>query len=118
MSVLKGIFVIIFLTTVVWSRQLTFHDYKVFSVKVENEEQLDALQNLEHGDDGYSYWKDPIIGRDADLVVPPNKLNDFNALASALNLRYTLKISNIQRLDSRRSNCVVLYQNIFLSFSD
>lgn len=97
MSILKGVFVIIFLTTFVWARQLTFHDFKVFSVKVENDEQLQFLKNLENDDDGYSYWKDPILGRDADIVVPPNKLNDFNALASALNMNYTLKIANIQR---------------------
>lgn len=98
MSILKGIFAVIFLTTVVWSRQLTFHDFKVFSVKVENEEQLKVLKSLDNDDDGYSYWKEPIIGRDADIVVPPNLLDDFSALVSALNLNFTLKISNIQRL--------------------
>lgn len=98
MSVFKGIFVLIFLTTVVWSKQLKFHDFKVFSVKVETEEQLQVLRNLENEDDGYSYWKDPILGRHADLLVPPNKLNDFNSLVNALNLNTTLKISNIQRL--------------------
>lgn len=98
MSVLNGIFVIIFMATVVWSRQLRFDDFKVFSIKVENEEQLRVLKNLENDDDGYSYWKDPILGKIADLVVPPNKLNEFNALVSASNLNTTLKISNIQRL--------------------
>lgn len=98
MSILKGIFVIIFLTTVVWSRQLTFHDFKVFSVKVENKEQLNVLKNLDNHEDGYSYWKEPIIGRDADIVVPPHLLDDFSALVTALNLNSTLKISNIQRL--------------------
>lgn len=94
---LKAIFVLIFLTTLVTSKQLKFYDYKVFSVKVETEEQLNVLSNLENDAEGFSYWKEPILGRDADLVVPPNKLNEFNDLVSALNLNTTLKISNIQQ---------------------
>lgn len=100
MGVLKCFFIIISLTivTVVRSKQLTFHDFKVFSLKVETEEQLRVLRNLENDDvDGYSYWKETKLGRHADIVVPPNKLNDFNALVSGLNLNSTLKISNIQR---------------------
>lgn len=97
MSVLKRIILLTFLVTVVWSRQLTFEEFKVFNINVENEEQLKMLQDLGNQDDGYSYWKEPIIGREADLVVPPNKLHDFHALASAKNLNFTLKISNIQR---------------------
>ncbi|KAJ6649863.1 Zinc carboxypeptidase A 1 [Pseudolycoriella hygida] len=98
MGILKGILAIIFFASVVWSRQLTFHDFKVFSVKVENEEQLRILKTLENDDDGFSYWKDPILGRDADIVVSPNKLNDFNDLVSALKLNSTMKIANIQKL--------------------
>lgn len=101
MSVIKGVFVITFLITVVWSRQLTFDNFKVFSVQVENEEQLKALEALEsvgHEYDGFTYWKEPIIGRNADLVVPPSMINEFNDLASKLKLNYTLKISDIQRL--------------------
>lgn len=97
MSVLKVGFLVTFVITIVWSRQLSFEDYKVFTFQVENEVQLNILQNLDYRNDGYSYWKDPIIGRDADLVVPPNKLSDFEALANELHLNYTLKIPNIQR---------------------
>lgn len=102
MSAIKGVVVVILLaTTVVWSRQLTFHNFKVFNVQVENEEQLKALKALEsvgHEYDGFTYWKEPIIGSNADLVVPPNMINEFNALASKLKLNYSLKIADIQRL--------------------
>ncbi|XP_037024577.1 zinc carboxypeptidase-like [Bradysia coprophila] len=101
MSAIKGVVIVGFLVAVVWSKQLTFHNFKVFSVQVENEDQLKALQALEsvgHEYDGFTYWKEPIIGRNADLVVPPNMINEFNALASKLKLNYTLKISDIQRL--------------------
>lgn len=93
MSFLKSILVIIFLSTVVWSQQLTFHNFKVFSVKVQTQEQLKALSDID-----YTYWKEPILGKDADIVVPPYKLNEFNDFVSALNLNTTLKISDIQRL--------------------
>lgn len=96
MTCLKTIFAILFLTTVVWSKQLQFNNFKVFSVKVETDEQLKVLRNLENDGNGYSYWKDPIIGRIADIVVPPHKLNDFEAIVSALNLNSTLKVANIQ----------------------
>jgi len=95
---MKAIFVVIFMATAVCSKQLTFHNFKVFSVKVETEEQLKVLGDLETDEFGYSYWKEPIFGRTADLVVPPNKLSDFNALVGTLNLNSTLKISNIQDL--------------------
>lgn len=97
MRFLKIVFVIIFLATVVWSKQLKFHNFKVFSVKVDTEEQLQVLNNLESNGDGYSYWKEPIIGRIADIVVPPHKLNDFEAIVSALNLNATLKVADIQQ---------------------
>lgn len=98
MSILKIITIIIFFATVVLSKQLTFHDHKVFSVKVQTEEQYEVLSKLEDiGSDGYSYWKEPILGRDADIVVPPHKLNDFNTLVETLNLNSTLKIKNIQQ---------------------
>lgn len=74
-----------------------FDNYRVYSFDVENENQLSALQEIESNPDGLMYLEAPILGRTADLLVPPHKLADVKDLFKSLDLKSKLKTRNIQQ---------------------
>lgn len=74
-----------------------FDNYRVYSFPVENEGQLEALQEIESNLDGLMYLEAPILGRTAELLVPPNKVADTKELFKSLELKSKLKTRNIQQ---------------------
>lgn len=75
-----------------------FDNYRVYSVKIENERQLELLQNLENAPDGISYIEAPISMRQkAEMIVPPHKFADVNDFFEKFGIENEIKIENIQR---------------------
>lgn len=75
-----------------------FDNYRVYSVKIENEKQLELLQNLENVPDGISYIEAPISMRQkAEMIVPPHKFADVNDFFEKFGIGNEIKIENIQR---------------------
>jgi len=87
--------------------QLRFDDYKVYKIKVETEAQLWALQEIENSgsfEGGFDFWKSPILGDEAELMVPPFEVPRFTAMINTLAMSSQLKIENVQKLiDSEQS---------------
>lgn len=75
-----------------------FDNYRVYSVKIENEKQLELLQNLENVPDGISYIEAPIsMKQKAEMIVPPHKFADVNDFFEKFGIDNEIKIENIQR---------------------
>lgn len=81
---------------IVYAEKARFDNYRVFSLKVVNKEQLDVLYTIENDSDGYLFWNSIDIGRIVDIMVPPHKFAEFSELADAYNIEHTLKVDNVQ----------------------
>uniref|UniRef100_A0A1B0DE44 Zinc carboxypeptidase A 1 n=1 Tax=Phlebotomus papatasi TaxID=29031 RepID=A0A1B0DE44_PHLPP len=76
-----------------------FDDFKVFRVKIEAKEQLEALKSLKTGPNSYEYFDEPQqIGQEVDVLVPPFLQSDFDAMIRKSNIKNKLMIQNMQDL--------------------
>lgn len=75
-----------------------FDNYRIYSIKIRNEKQLELLQNLENAPDGISYIEAPIsMKKSAEMIVPPHKFADVTGFFEKFEIENEIKIDNIQR---------------------
>lgn len=75
-----------------------FDNYRVYSVHIQNEKQLEELQMLENSQDGVSYIEAPIsIKNPAEILVPPHKIADISGFFEKFCIEHEIKIQNLQR---------------------
>lgn len=74
-----------------------YDNYRVYSVNVENEEQLKVLNELEAYPDGTRFLESPTgVSQIAELVVPPHKFADIAELFEAYEIKNRIKTENLQ----------------------
>lgn len=71
-----------------------FDNFKVYSVKVQNDEHLKVLENLERKN--YDFWESPLLGDIADVMISPDQEQYFHYLMDAHDIERTIKIANLQ----------------------
>lgn len=87
------------LFTAILAEPKRFDNYKVYEVEVLNKEQVNILRSLERNTtDGYEFWNSPIIGRRTDIMVPPEKIDDFEQMIKHFNMDLAVKVFNLQEL--------------------
>lgn len=85
------------LFTTVLSEPRRFDNYKVYKINVQSEDHLKILRTLEQDTtDEYDFWNSPIIGRNTDIMVPPEKTEDFEKMIKNFNMDFGVKVSNLQ----------------------
>lgn len=77
------------------SEKIRYDNHKVYSIVAHSDEQLQALRSLET-DSEYQFWNTVGFKEPIDIVVPPQKLNEFNEIISALSLDSKVKVENLQ----------------------
>lgn len=82
-----------------------FDNYKVYSVKVQNDDQLKILENLERQD--YDFWESPILGDVADIMVTPDQEQYFESLMDIHKFESSIKIANLQELMDLQNPVIV-----------
>lgn len=83
--------------TTISAEKMRFDHYKIFSLKVENKEQMKVLKQLEQTAEGeYVFGDSPVVGRNCDVVVSPNKLYEFGGILNNFNIIHELKVENLQ----------------------
>lgn len=83
---------------IVYCEKARFDNYHVYTIQIDNEEQLEALQGLESNQDGLVFIEAPLtIGSDAEILVPPHKLADITDLFERYDMKAEVKIKNFQR---------------------
>lgn len=81
-----------------FSEKARFDNYRVYSIDVENEQQLAVLKDFESGLDGISFLETPTGTQQiAEIIVPPHKFADINELFDELKLKNRVKIENLQK---------------------
>ena len=72
-----------------------FDNYKVLSLFVKNENQFDVLKTIENSGSDYLFWNEIHLG-DVDIMVPPHKMPEFTEMMHDLNLKFNVKVDNVQ----------------------
>ncbi|XP_055294901.1 zinc carboxypeptidase-like [Sitodiplosis mosellana] len=92
-----AIFAVSFL--LVSGEKARFDDHRVYSLKIQNEKQLEALQDLENSQSGMFYLEAPIsIHKLAEIIVPPHKFADMTELFDKLEIENRITVNNLQKL--------------------
>ncbi|XP_055545240.1 zinc carboxypeptidase-like [Wyeomyia smithii] len=93
-------------TLACYAEQLRFDKHRVYSVKVQNEEQLFTLKELETVPQKYTFLDVPVaINTTVQVVVPPALQQQFEQLSTHLNLNVHLDCSDLQSvIDKERPN--------------
>ncbi|GAB0094441.1 zinc carboxypeptidase-like [Sergentomyia squamirostris] len=100
--VLKYCAVLLVTLALVRAEPFRFDNYRVYTVKIQNDDQLKALKGLETGPHQYEFIDDPArSGQEVDLIVPPTYQDQFENLIKAESLKVELSIPNLQNLIDR-----------------
>ncbi|XP_011160936.1 zinc carboxypeptidase [Solenopsis invicta] len=94
---------IIILCTVVGlvaAEQATYENYKVFKVIATTQAQAESLNQLTDFSDGFSFWLEPAVNREAQLMVAPHKLPEFYEIMAQIQVPYKPYIEDVQELIS------------------
>lgn len=75
-----------------------FDNYRVFSVSIKNEKQLNVLRELEIHPDGILFRVKPMtIGQTVNLLVPPHKQADIDEIFAAYKFNLQMKTEDLQK---------------------
>ncbi|XP_055294989.1 zinc carboxypeptidase-like [Sitodiplosis mosellana] len=92
-----AIFVVSFL--LVSGEKARFDNYRVYSLKIQNEKQLEALQDLENFQSSMFYLEAPIsIYKSAEIIVPPHKFADIADFFDEFKIENVIRVDNLQKL--------------------
>lgn len=83
-----------------------YDNYRVYRMTPVNSDQLNMLNNMEATSDSFRFLQFPtVVDRAVDVMVPPHKLADFNALMNAEQMKPELLETNAQTvIDNERLN--------------
>ncbi|XP_011877191.1 PREDICTED: zinc carboxypeptidase-like [Vollenhovia emeryi] len=81
------------------AQKAVYNNYKVFRMIPTTETQLEILQELENGYDGFSFWDSPsTVNKHVDLMVAPHKLPEFYEKMGQIGIPYQMHIKDVQEL--------------------
>lgn len=84
--------------SVVIGDKARFDNYRVYSVEIQNAEQLQVLLELEDVQNGLLFLIPPSVNQtNVEIVVPPHKFADISELCQKYTMENEIKIENLQR---------------------
>merc|ERR1711997_25683 len=94
-STMKTAFLALLAITSVLSERATYDGFKVLRTQYLNMTTSKALQSLKLEDD-FDFWKDPVIGRSADIMASPQMLPELQQFLSKHGIHYTVMIEDVE----------------------
>lgn len=83
---------------IVFAEKARFDNYRIYSVSIETDEQLNVLRELQNYPDGITFQTIPIrAGQIVDLIVPPHKFADISELFETFAFKTEIKTKNLQK---------------------
>lgn len=84
--------------SVIFGDKARFDHYRVYSIEVKTEEQVNVLQELENQQDGLTFTR-PATATDtvAEIIVPPHKFADISEFYEKFNLTNQIIIDDLQK---------------------
>lgn len=93
------IFIILLISSnVVIAEKARYDHYRIYSIEIANEQQLQVLKELENYQNGLLFLMPPMsIQSRIEMVVPPHKFADISELCEKYDMQNEVKIDNLQR---------------------
>lgn len=83
---------------VVFCERVQYDDYRLYSVNIENVQQLNVLRDLQIHSDGIIFQTIPTeVGQIVDLIVAPHELADISELFEQYEFKNRVKSENLQK---------------------
>lgn len=84
--------------SVIFGEKARFDHYRVYSIDVKTDEQLNVLQELENQQDGLTFTR-PATATEtlAEIIVPPHKFADISEFYEKFNLTNRIIIDDLQK---------------------
>lgn len=105
---LKIIFAVVFSASLATCSKIRYDNYRLYSLRVETMEQLNALRELESFPDGIAFLNGLFQWKCAEVVVPPHKFTDMNELLDEYHIDYIIRTKNLQKLVSIPNKCLLI----------
>lgn len=81
------------------SAKSRYDGYLLYKIHIESDWQMQVLRAMEQNNRLYIFWKLPTaVGRDAELMIPPQKQNDLNKILKRYNFKAEIITNNLQLL--------------------
>lgn len=77
------------------STQKSYKNYQLWRLKPINEDHLNALNGLRLYHSDYQWWQGPSLEGKTDVLVPPNKLDEFREFLDEEEIKHTTTIRNL-----------------------
>lgn len=97
MNFYVSIVVILGLCIGIYCDKVSYENYRVYSVRLENESQAKILEAFESWHDDLIFLTSPSTQIATDIIVPPQKLAAINAFLSRYALDFEIKTENLQK---------------------
>lgn len=91
-------------------KRIKYNGFKVISVNVETQSQLDLLKSWEKARKVH-FWTHAILGAESDIMLSPSALRDFNNMARLFGMTYSVKINDVQELIDQEYNQRMAYKD-------
>ena len=95
--IMRSLSLILLIATIAFGDKVSYDGYKVLRTQHLNMTTAKALQNLRL-EDTFDFWKDPVIGRSADIMVSPQGLKGLEDLLAAHGIHHTVMIEDVEAL--------------------
>lgn len=90
------IIILAFGSLVITAQNVRYDNYQVHSVRIDTEDQRNAISHLENGEMSF-FWKGNNQPGDwSDVMVSPAKSSAFKDLVNRFAITSTLKVANVQ----------------------
>lgn len=97
MKLSTSILVVVGLFIGVNSDQISYENYRIYSVQTKNDDQLRLLQAFEANQTDFIFLTDPSIHADTDIVVSPQNVQYIETTFTKYGLNFKIKTDNLQR---------------------
>lgn len=95
-SFVLAIFAVCF--AIIFAEKVRFDNYRVYSARIETDEQLQVLREVQSYPDGIIFQSIPArVGQIVELIVPPHKFADISELSAAFAFHIEIKTKNLQK---------------------
>lgn len=97
MSFFVSFVVILGLCIGMYCDKVSYENYRVYSVRLENENQAKILEAFESWNDDLIFLTSPSTQIATDIIVPPYKLSAINAFLVSYDFDFEIKTENLQK---------------------
>ncbi|XP_043261610.1 zinc carboxypeptidase-like [Colletes gigas] len=86
---------LIFVGVICADDKVRYDGYKLYKVFVADDAHLELLQTMQDGD-GYNFWAQPRVNYTANVMISPEKIQEFMKIANTTRLDPQLMMDNVQ----------------------